>query len=113
MRKLERPIIVKIYLDAEEKKLLDVKVKESKMRSTTAFLRHLIKYGFVYFVDYEELREMVRQIHGVAVNINQVAHRINATESIYKSDMEELKKELDEIWGIVRKYLADQPLREQ
>ena len=113
MRKLERPIIVKIYLDAEEKKMLDMKVRESKMRSTTAFLRHLIKYGFVYYVDYEELREMVKQIHGAAVNINQIAHRINATESIYKSDMEELKKELDEIWSIVRKYLADQPLREQ
>ena len=113
MRKLERPIVVKVYLDAEEKKLLDVKVKESKMRSTTAFLRHLIRHGFVYYVDYGELREMVRQIHGAAVNINQIAHRINATESIYKSDMEELKKELDEIWSIVRKYLADQPLREQ
>ena len=50
MKNLERPIVVKVYLNADEKKLLDLKVKESEMVSTTAFIRHLITYGFVYTV---------------------------------------------------------------
>ena len=112
MKNLERPIVVKVYLNADEKKLLDLKVKESEMVSTTAFIR-LITYGFVYTVDYEVLRDMVRQIHGAAVNINQIAHKANATDSIYREDIENLKKEIDKIWLIVKSTLSEQPLVEQ
>ena len=104
---------LKIYLDDDEKKLLDIKVRESGMVSTAAFIRHLIKFGFVYTVDYEVLRDMVRQIHGTAVNINQVSHKVNATDSVYHEDIEKLKKELDEIWRIVRFTLSEVPLKEQ
>ena len=113
MKNLERPIVVKVYLNADEKKLLDLKVKESEMVSTTAFIRHLITYGFVYSVDYEVLRDMVRQIHGAAVNINQIAHKANATDSVYREDVENLKKEIDKIWLIVKSILSEQPLVEQ
>ena len=112
MKNLERPIVVKVYLNADEKKLLDLKVKESEMVSTTAFIR-LITYGFVYTVDYEVLRDMVRQIHGAAININQIAHKANATDSVYREDIENLKKEIDKIWLIVKSILSEQPLVEQ
>lgn len=77
----------KIYLDDDEKNLLELKFANSNMVSRSAFIRHLIKYGFVYTVDYEVLRDMVRQIHGAAVNINQVAHKVNATDSVYYEDI--------------------------
>ena len=112
MKNLERQIVEKVYLNADEKKLLDLKVKESEMVSTTAFIR-LITYGFVYTVDYEVLRDMVRQIHGAAVNINQIAHKANATDSVYREDIENLKKEIDKIWHIVKSTLSEQPLVEQ
>ena len=112
MKNLERPIIVKIYLNADEKKLLDHKVRLSGSVSNTAFIRKLIKYGFVYTVDYEVHRDMVRQIHGAAVNINQIAHKANATDSIYREDIENLKKEIDKIWLIVKSILSEQPLQE-
>ena len=83
------------------------------MVSTTAFIRHLIKYGFVYTVDYEILRDMVEQLRGMAVNINQIAHKANATDSVNQDDIENLRKELDEIWLIVKSILSEQPLAEQ
>ena len=104
---------LKIYLNDDEKKLLDLKVKQSEMVSTAAFIRHLIKYGFVYTVDYRALNNMVRQIHGAAVNINQIAHKANATDSVNQDDIENLRKELDEIWLIVKSILSEQPLAEQ
>ena len=79
---------LKIYLNDEEKNLLDEKVRNSEMVSTTAFIRHLIKYGFVYTVDYEILRDMVEQLRGMAVNINQIAHKVNGTDTVYRSDIE-------------------------
>ena len=104
---------LKIYLSDEEKRLLDEKVRQSEMVSTAAFIRHMIKYGFVYIVDYEILRDMVAQLHGVSVNINQIAHKVNATNSVYQNDIDKLKKEMDEIWHIVRSTLSEQPSVEQ
>lgn len=104
---------LKIYLNDEEKRLLDEKVRQSEMVSTAAFIRQLIKYGCYYTVDYAELHDMVQQIHGAATNINQVAHKVNATNSVYKSDIDKLKKELDDIWHIVRSILSASPSVEQ
>ncbi len=104
---------LKIYLNDEEKKLLDEKVRQSEMVSTAAFIRQLIKHGFVYTVDYEVLRDMVRQLGGVATNINQIAHKVNGTDTVTKNDIENLKKEMDEIWHIVRSMLSEQPLVQQ
>ena len=113
MKNLSRPIIVKTYLNKDEKKLLDAKVKEAGFHSTTAYMRQLIKYGFIYNVDYSDMKDMVRQIHGVSVNINQIAHKVNATDSVYWEDIENLKKELDEIWHIVRSTLSETVLEER
>ncbi|MCR5129373.1 MAG: MobC family plasmid mobilization relaxosome protein [Lachnospiraceae bacterium] len=104
---------LKIYLNDEEKMLLDEKVRNSEMISTTAFIRHLIKYGFVYSVDYEILRDMVEQLRGMAVNINQIAHKVNGTDTVYRSDIEKLQKEMDKVWHIVKSTLSEQPLVEQ
>ena len=113
MRDLTHPIVIRIYLNEDEKKLLDEKVRQSEMKSVTAYIKQLIKYGFVYTVDYEVLRDMVRQLSGVATNINQIAHKANATDSVTVSDVEKLKKEMDEIWHIVRSMLSEQPLVQQ
>ena len=113
MRNLERPHVIKVYLNDEEKKLLETKVKNSEMISNTAFIRNLIKYGFVYTVDYEILRDMVEQLRGMAVNINQIAHKVNATDTVYRSDIEKLQKEMEKVWHIVKSTLSEQPLVEQ
>ncbi len=113
MKKLERPNIIKVYLSDEEKTLLEEKVRISDMVSTTAYIRNLIRYGFVYTVDYDNLKEVLHQLSGAANNINQIAHKANITNSVVKSDVEALKKEIDEIWRIVRSMLYEQPLVEQ
>ena len=41
----------------------------------------------------DELPELLRQLSGMAVNINQIAKRINAGGSPYQADMEEIREE--------------------
>ena len=55
-----------------------------------------------------ELTELLRQMSAVAVNINQIAKRINAGGSAYKADMQEIQERLDEIWQLQRRILSSQ-----
>ncbi len=57
MANRERKNELKIYLSDKEQYILEQKVKISGMQSKSTFLRRLILYGFVYDIDYSELRE--------------------------------------------------------
>jgi len=46
---------IKLFLSDDERYILEEKWKASEMKSRSAFLRHLIIYGFVYDVDYKDL----------------------------------------------------------
>ena len=56
MANRERQNELKIYLSDDEQYILDQKWKASGMKSKSAFIRHLILYGYVYDVNYEHLR---------------------------------------------------------
>lgn len=57
MANRERKNELKIYLSDDEQYILEQKVKASGMRSKSAFLRRQILYGFVYDIDYSDLRD--------------------------------------------------------
>ena len=83
------------------------------MRSKSAFIRQLIVEGFVYDVDYSYLRDYNYQLGKIGNNINQIAHRINETESIYKADIDEVKNQMDELWKVQKNMLSKQPYSKQ
>ena len=69
-----------LYLNDDEKYILDTKYKLSGMRSRMAFLRHLIIYGYVYDVDYKELHDYNVNLSRIGNSLNQIAKRLKATE---------------------------------
>lgn len=80
---------VQIYLNENEQYILNEKFRLSKMKSKSAFLRKLILYGFVYEVDYSHIREMNALLGNIGGNLNQIAKRINTTNSVYQKDMDD------------------------
>ena len=57
MANRERRNELKIYLSDDEQYILEQKAKASGMKSKSTFLRRLILYGFVYDIDYSDLRD--------------------------------------------------------
>ena len=53
MAQRERQNELKIYLSDDEQYILEQKLKLSHMKSKSAYIRHLILYGYVYEIDYE------------------------------------------------------------
>lgn len=86
MAKRERQNELKIYLSDDEQYILEQKWKASNMKSKSAFIRHLILYGYVYDVNYEHLREYNTILSRIGNNLNQIAKRMNATGNVYEAD---------------------------
>ena len=72
MAKRERQNELKIYLSDDEQYILEQKWKASNMKSKSAFIRHLILYGYVYDVNYEHLREYNTILSRIGNNLNQI-----------------------------------------
>ncbi len=79
------------------------------MKSKSAFLRRLILYGFVYDIDYSDLRDYNATLGKISGNLNQIAKRVNATGNVYKADVEEVKKLMNKIWDTQKTMLSKQP----
>ena len=113
MANRERKNELKIYLSDDEQYILEQKVKISGMKSKSAFLRRQILYGFVYNIDYSELREYNAALGKIGGNLNQIAKRMNATGNVYKADVEEMKKLMKQVWDTQLAMLKKQPSMKQ
>ncbi len=102
-----------IHLSEDEKYILDEKAKCSCMKSRAAFIRHLILYGYVYDVDYSELREYNALLARIGNNLNQIAKRMNATGNVYQADVNEVKELMKQVWQSQKSMLSRQPCTKQ
>jgi hypothetical protein len=108
----ERNNHINLFLSDNELRLLDKRCEENH-ENRSQVLRELIVYGFNYYVDYDNLTDVVKELNSIGKNINQIAVRANATDSIYKADVEDLRKALDEIWRPLRSMLSKQPSKKR
>ena len=108
-----RKVEFKLRLTEEEAYILQEKWKESGMQSRNAFLRHLIIYGFVYDVDYSDLRDYNTQLSRIGNNLNQIAKRANESGQTSNSDLKKAKELREEIWHTQKSMLSKQPLIKQ
>ena len=109
MKNRERKVNLHIFLSEDEAELLDKKFKLSRKSSKSAFIRQLIIKGFVFDIDFSEIQRYNYLLSNIANNVNQIAHRCNETRSVYRSDIEELKKEIDKIWQLQKSMLSMLP----
>ncbi len=105
----ERQHELKIYLSKDEQYVLEQKFKISGMKSKSAFIRHLILYGYVYDVNYEHLREYNTLLSRIGNSLNQIAKRINQTGNLYEADVKEVKELMNQVWQLQKSMLSKQP----
>jgi hypothetical protein len=109
MSKRTRQNEFKIFLSDDEKFILEEKYVLSRMRSRSAFIRHLILYGYVYDVDYSDLREYNTLLSKIGNNLNQITKRANTTGHLYDEDIKEVKELMNQVWHTQKSMLSKQP----
>ena len=109
MSKRTRIHPVQFYLNDDEQYILEEKYRLSRMKSKSAFIRHMILYGYVYDVNYEHLREYNTLLARIGNNLNQIAKRMNATGNVYEADVKEVKELMKQVWQSQKSMLSKQP----
>lgn len=102
-RKRNVQIIVRVT--EEERALIEKKMKQIPTINLSAYARKILIDGYIIMLDLQEVKVHTAQLQKIGVNINQIAKRINETESIYVDDMDEIKRLMKEVWRLERRLL--------
>lgn len=86
----ERTIKKQFWINQDEENLLKSKSKRAGLNESE-FLRSLIKGYKIKEQPTEEIRDFIKQISGIANNINQIARTVNSTKYIRNQDLEYIK----------------------
>ena len=111
MENRKRNIQMKFYVTEEEKRLIDEKMKQLPIKQYGAYFRKMAIDGYILVVDRSDTKAYIRELQAVSRNINQIAKRANATGTVYRQDIEDIKKAVDEIWRLQRRTLLRQHRR--
>ena len=88
---------IEIKLTKEEKEIFKKKLELSKSKSMGHFIRKSVLEAPIFVIDMNEFRRLQTLIGKNSGNHNQIAKRVNTTGIIYREDIEDLKKENDDI----------------
>ena len=99
-----RNIQLKICLNEEEKQIFETKMKLTKCKTMSHFIRKSVLEGDIFVVDLQPFVDLQGLLYNATNNINQIAKRVNTTALIYKDDIQTMKEKIDslskEIWQI-------------
>ncbi len=102
----ERNCLLKFYVNEEEKAFIYAKMNAAKISNLSAYLRKIAIDGKIEIKDLSELKNMNYNLHKIGVNINQIAKRINETNAVYRSDIQDVMKKQNEIWEIQKEIIS-------
>ena len=84
----KRTIQIKFRVTAEERALIEQKMKLVPTKNMAAYLRKIAIDGYIIQTDHSDIKAMTAEIQKIGVNINQIAKRVNATGSVYQEDID-------------------------
>lgn len=100
-----RPKQIKFFVNDKEYELIRQKMAQMGMDNMSAYIRKMVIDGYVVKLELPELRELTSKMKRISNSENQIAKRLNETGNIYETDIEEIKKNREEIYEEIRKIL--------
>ncbi len=107
MANRQRNIQLKIWVNEEERKLIEQKMAQLPTSQLGAYMRKMAIDGYIIYTDIKNIKQYIGELQTIGKNINQIAKRVNSTTNIYKEDIAEIKARLDEIWQLQRYILSN------
>jgi len=83
--------ILKFRCTESEKELIKFKAEQSNYFRVSDYLRKQAVNGKVLKLNDDWYVNVMRQVSGMANNLNQIARHVNDTKTVYQSDMSDLK----------------------
>lgn len=109
MANRKRNIVLRVPVTAEERVLIEQKMRQMGTGCFSVYARKMLIDGYVIKIDYSDVKAMTAELQKIGTNINQIAKRVNATGTLYMQDMEDIKGAMLEIWQSQRSILSKAP----
>ena len=87
--------VFQLRLSADERKAIEERMAKIGVKNFSAYLRKMALNGYYIVLDLSDVKELLRLLRICSNNLNQYAKKANETDSIYKADIEDLKKRQD------------------
>ena len=107
MVKRDRNILIRFFVTAEEKAVIQRRMELVGLTNMSTYLRKISMDGYLINADYTYIKEMNAELSAIGRNINQIAARANSTGIIYADDIAEIKKKQEEIWQLQKSILSN------
>lgn len=95
---------IKIMCTEIEKLQIEKLAAENNMNIGN-YMRKMALEGYIINVDFSELKQLVYEVNRIGNNVNQIAHHVNTNKTIFKSDIEDINKQIASIWTLLRAEL--------
>ena len=105
MAQMRRPIELKFHVTPEEKAIIDKKKAQIGTSCTAAYCRKMALDGYVLKLDFPELRQWSSTQRRISNSFNQLAKRVNSTNRVYDTDIENMQTMLDQLWEAINALL--------
>ena len=107
--KRTRPVQIKFYVTEDERDFIHKKMEVAKIKKQSDYLRKMACDGYILNVDFSEFRDLFASVKKAAVNINQIARRVNSTNNVYSEDVAELQERQEKIWLLLKSMQSKLP----
>lgn len=72
-------------------------MKLTGIKNREAFLRKMALDGYILSINLSDLQKMIGLLGNAANNLNQIAKRVNISQSIYKDDIKDLQENYNKL----------------
>ena len=103
-----RKIVLRDPVTPEEQELIRQKMALLHTRNFSAYARKMLIDGYVVHIDTTDIRAQTAALQKLAVNVNQIARRLNSMGPLYTQDVADIKGALAQIWQLQRYILSSQ-----
>ena len=102
----ERNQELRALFTPEEVEHLKQRMAEAGVKNRSAFIRKMALDGYIIKLDTSDIRQMISLLRHSSNNLNQIAKRVNSTNSVYGADIADMQAKQDEIWELAREITA-------
>ena len=89
-----------------ENQVIQQKMKAFGIKNQSAYVRAMALKGYLLKVNLPEIRELIRLMKNLTNNVNQIARRMNENSSIYETEIDDIRKYLDDLWESINQLLS-------
>ena len=108
MRKFKQVKRKEVIFDLNEWNEVESRANAISMK-TSEYIRRMALDGQIINADFQSFTPVVNTLRIIGTNINQITKKANEINSIYESDITELKEDYSEICHTLNQFLSTLP----